>query len=70
MTDVPLNQDMWETAQSQLRPAMDAFEQQHKAGLKMLTLIGCDRHDDELLLKVCLGCTYMDLLICDVFQYM
>ena len=52
-----LTQAQWETAQSQLRPAIDAFEQQHKTGLKMLQLIGCDRFDDELLAKVFLGCT-------------
>lgn len=48
--DAPLDEDQWQAAQGQLKPAMDAFEKCEKDGLKMLNAIGPENRDNQLVL--------------------
>lgn len=59
--DAPLDEDQWQAAQGQLKPAMEAFDKCEKDGLKMLNAIGPENRDDPLVLNLLLGCNQLVL---------
>lgn len=54
--DAPLDEEQWQSAQGQFKPAMDAFDKCEKDGLKMLNAIGPENRDDPLIGNLTLGC--------------
>ena len=48
--------EQWKIAQSQLQPRMAAMDKLEKEGLKMVQLVGCDNKQDQLFVKLFLGC--------------
>ena len=55
----PLSEAQWQQAQSQLKPAQDAFEKCNSAGLKFLQTIGPDNKLDPLYPTLFLGCIFI-----------
>ena len=55
----PLSEAQWQQAQSQLKPAQDAFEKCHNTGLKFLQTIGPDNKLDPLYPTLFLGCSFL-----------
>ena len=55
----PLSEAQWQQAQSQLKPAQDAFDKCHNSGLKFLQTIGPDNKEDPLYPTMFLGCIFI-----------